>query len=83
MSIIKKAFDKWVSTTVVMKVTLWLVVIFLTITFSSNIKFDGLYYGWTTLHTVLYYGSFFLLGVIINFYHKASVRLKEKQETKE
>jgi hypothetical protein len=77
-----KLFDKWVSTTTVMKVTLWVVIVLLLINIAGafGLAGDEAYYEGesTFFFDVIYYGCYFLLGLIIVQYHNASKRLKEK-----
>lgn len=80
MSIINNTFDKWVSTTPVMKISIWVILIYVVFSFTDGVDIDGYEYGWTKWHTLFYYGPHFLLGIVIYYYHLASKRLREKEQ---
>lgn len=80
MSIINNTFDKWVATTPVMKITLWVILLYSVFSFTNGVDIDGYEYGWTKLHSIFYWGPHFILGMIIYKYHEASKRAKEKEK---
>lgn len=83
MGLVNKLFDNWVATTLILKITFWIILVVVVFSFADEVAFDGELYGWTKLHTVLYYGPHFLLGMIIYLYHLASKRAREKAKSEE